>query len=181
MDIYELKFTKLQQATLRFLFVKSGMSFTGRAVSKALGVSATAVAKSLTALEREDLVKVTKDKDSGRLSIQLNRNNPRVFYLKRVDNLKLVYESGLVECLENAFPSSTIVLFGSYSYGEDITTSDIDLAIIGTKAKEIDLGRFERLLERKISLNFYESTGNINKNLKDSIINGIVLKGAIRL
>jgi predicted nucleotidyltransferase len=178
MDIYQLKFTVLQQEILRFLFISSGLSFTGRSIAKSLKVSPTAISKSLKELVNDGPVIVKKE--AGRLSISINRENPLVFYMKRAENLKLVYESGLVGFLENSFPGATIVLFGSFSFGEDINTSDIDLAMVGVKEKDIDLGLYEKILKKKISLNFYPDFG-INKNLKESIANGIVLKGAIQL
>ena len=181
MDIYKLKWTSLQQEILRFLFIKSGMSFNARAISKSLKVSPTAIGKSLQALQEEGLIKVTKDKESRHLSIELNRDNPQVFHLKRVDNLKMIYESNLADFLYNSFPGNTIVLFGSYSYGEDTIKSDIDIAIIGSNAKEIDLASFEKILERQISINFYKDFDNINNALKENICNGIVLSEGIQL
>jgi predicted nucleotidyltransferase len=153
MDIYKLKFTSLQYEILRFLFIKSGMTFNARTISKSLKVSPTAVGKSLQALQENGLVKVTKDKESKHLSIELNKDNPQVFNMKRVDNLKMIYESNLADFLYNSFPGTTIVLFGSYSYGEDTTKSDIDIAIIGSKTKEIDLTTFEKILERLLYAN----------------------------
>ncbi|MBI2176673.1 nucleotidyltransferase domain-containing protein [Candidatus Woesearchaeota archaeon] len=181
MDRYKLKFTKLQQAVLNGLFARPEMAFTGRALANALSVSPTAIAKSLKGLEKEGLVKVEKDRDSGRLAIKLNRDNPWVFHLKRAENLKAVYESGLADYLGDSFPGAAIVLFGSYSFGEDTSTSDVDMAVIGSKEKALELERFSKLLQREIRLNFYESLAAITKNLKESIINGIVLKGAMRL
>jgi DNA-binding MarR family transcriptional regulator len=181
MNIYKLKLTVLQQEILRFLFIKSGLYFTNQRIAKSLEVSPAAVLKSLKTLERAGLIKVVKDKDSKRLSIEMNRNNQDVFYLKRAENLKLVYESGLFEFLSDKFPGATIILFGSYSFAEDTVNSDIDIAIICSKSKEINLSEFEKLLERKISLNFYNNLKDINKNLKENILNGIVLKGAIQL
>jgi predicted nucleotidyltransferase len=181
MDIYKLKFTSLQHEILRFLFIKSGMSFNARAISKSLKVSPTAVGKSLQALQENGLVKVTKDMGSKHLSIELNKDNPQVFNMKRVDNLKMIYESNLVDFLYNSFPGTTIVLFGSYSYGEDTIKSDVDIAIIGSKTKEIDLTTFEKILERKISINFYKDFGGINNSLKENICNGIILSGGIQL
>ena len=77
-------------------------------------------------------------------------------------------------------------IFGSYSRGEDvwnndsdIHTSDIDIAIIGTKEKEIELTKFNRLLERDIIINFYPSFKKIHKHLKDNILNGILLSGSV--
>mgnify|MGYP003987829595 FL=1 len=102
-------------------------------------------------------------------------------YLKRVDNLKQIYESKLLECLEQEFAGSTIILFGSYSRGEDTENSDTDIAIIGRKEKKINLNKYEKLLDRRINLNFYESFSKIHKNLKENLFNGIVLSGGIEL
>lgn len=181
MDIYKLKFTRLQQEILNLLFIRSGISFNERGLANKLKVSPTAVSKSLPKLEKENLIKVEKDADSKRLSIGLNKDNPFIFYLKRVENLRLLYESGLVDYLAEDFPGSTIILFGSYSFGEDIPNSDVDVAIIGSKERSVDISRFEKLLERTISLQFYENFKEINKSLKENILNGIVLKGGVQL
>ncbi len=180
-DIYKLKFTILQLEILRFLFVKAGATFNARGVARPLKVSQTAISKALPLLETKGFVKVEKDKESGRWSIGLNRDNPEVIALKRAENLKMLYESGAVPFLENELPGATIVLFGSYSRGDDTLTSDMDIAVIGRKEKNIDLAQFERRLERKIVLNFYPSLGEIHKELKENLCNGIVLVGGIEL
>lgn len=82
----------------------------------------------------------------------------------------------------------TVILFGSYSRGDDVWIneteghkSDIDIAIIGTKGKEIKLTRFDKLLERTIIINFYPSFKEIHKHLRDNILNGILLSGSVDL
>ena len=74
-----------------------------------------------------------------------------------------------------------VILFGSYSYGEDTIKSDIDIAIIGSKKKDIDLTRFYKMLERPVVLNFYDDLKEINKNLRSNIISGIVLAGVVEI
>jgi predicted nucleotidyltransferase/biotin operon repressor len=180
-NIYKLKLTNLQQEILRLLFMRTGISLNGRAIAIALNVSQPAVSKSLPALEKQQIIKIKKDKNSGRLAIELNRINHKVMQLKRVDNLKLIYESGLVDFLEKEFAGGTIILFGSYSRGEDTINSDIDIAVIGRKDKIIELEEFEKVLERKININFYNSFGGIHKTLKENIFNGIVLIGGVEL
>ncbi|MBI5872022.1 nucleotidyltransferase domain-containing protein [archaeon] len=177
MDIYKLKFTILQQEILRFLFIKSGQSFTQNQMANLLNVSPTAVSKSLPGLE--SLIQVEKDKSTKRLSITLNKENPAIFRLKRIENLKLINESGLIDFLSEKMAAKAIILFGSYSRGEDTITSDIDIAIIGGKEKQIDLSRFAKLLEREINLNYYDSLDDIDKNLRQNLINGIVMEGAL--
>ena len=179
MDIYKLEFTRLQNEILRFLFIKSGKSFNLRRVALSLNVSLTAVSKALKGLN--NLVIVNKDLESKRLSIALNKNNPDVFMLKRTENIKLLHESGFISFLSETFLGATIILFGSYAFGEDTLESDIDIALIGPKEKDISLDRFEKILERKIMLHFYNNLSDINKNLRANILNGITLDGAVEL
>ncbi|MBM3233609.1 ArsR family transcriptional regulator [Candidatus Pacearchaeota archaeon] len=180
-NIYEQKLTNLQQGILRLLFVKSGKTLNALNIAKNLGVSQPAVSKSLHFLEKEEMINVKKDKESGRYSVSLNSENHNIIQLKRADNLKMIYESGLADFLEEKFAGAAIILFGSYSKGEDTINSDIDIAIIGRKEKEADMERFEKLLERKINLNFYESFKKIHKHLKENILNGIILAGGVEL
>ena len=65
MDIYKLKFTRLQNEILRFLCIKSGMSFNLRGLANHLKVSLTAVSKALKLLEKEELASVKKDPGSN--------------------------------------------------------------------------------------------------------------------
>ena len=178
MDMYKLKFTKLQNEIFRLLCIKAGISLNQRGIARILNVSPTAVAKALYLLDKEKIVIVSKSKEMNLTSIQLNRDKAVGF--KRVENLKLIYESGLLGFLEEKFPGSTIILFGSYSKGEDTIKSDIDIAIIG-KEKKIDLIKFDKLLERRIFLHFYPSLKEMKKELKENILNGIILFGGVEL
>jgi predicted nucleotidyltransferase len=178
MEIIKPKFTLLQQSIARFLAINVGKSYNALEISKYLKVSPTAIIKSIDKLKREELITIEKNK---RFLIEYNKNNSVAVSFKRIENLKLVYESGLHDFLFDAFPEATIILFGSYSYGTDTIDSDIDLAVIGSKDKEIDLKKFESLLQRKIRIQFYPHLKEVQKNLKENILNGIVLKGGIEL
>ena len=180
-NIYKLKLTILQQGILRLFFIKAGTSLNARAISRFLEVSQPAVSKALPGLEKQEIITIKKDKESKRLSIELNINNRSVVWLKRADNLKQIYDSGLVQFLYDNFPGSTAILFGSYAFGEDTITSDIDLVVIGSKPKELDLSKFEKMLERAIIINYYSSFKDINKHLLNNILNGITLKGAVEI
>lgn len=180
-NIYKLKLTNLQQEILRLLFVRVGESFNQRQIANFLDVTQPAVMKALPDLEEYSLIKIKKDKETKRWAIELNRDNYKVLQLKRADNLKQIYEIGLVDFLEKEFAGATIILFGSYSRGEDTITSDIDVAVIGRKEKLIKLNDFENMLKREIRINFYDSFKNIHKNLKENLCNGIMLAGGIEL
>ncbi|MEI7719494.1 MAG: nucleotidyltransferase domain-containing protein [archaeon] len=181
METNKLQFTKLQSEIFNFLSQNVGKEINQSLIAKELKYSPTAIAKALVYLEKENIATVKRDKLMNLNLIQLNRENQKVIQLKRAENLKSLYESGILEELENQFLGSTIILFGSYSKGEDTITSDIDIAIIGRKEKEHDLSKFEKILKKEIVLNFYPSFKEIHKDLKDSLCNGIVLSGGIIL
>ncbi len=180
-NILKLKLTTLQQEILRLLLVEAGVSLNQRQISKFLNVTPPAVMKALPGLEKMSFIKICQDRESKRWSIGLNRDNHKVLQLKRADNLKLIYETGLADFLELKFAGAVIILFGSYSRGEDIINSDIDIAIIGRKEQKTDLTEYEKELKRKINLNFYESFDKIHKHLKESLCNGITLIGGMKL
>lgn len=173
------KWTKLQSQIFRLLCIKTGQPLNQREIALELDVSPTAVSKALKGLGA--LVKVEKSPKMNLISIQLNRDEKHVIELKRAENLKQVYESGLADCLEDQFPGSTMILFGSYSTGEDTVKSDIDIASIGAKEKIINLSKFEKLLGRSIIINTYGDFKKINRNLKQNIVNGITLHGTVEL
>ncbi|MBS3163648.1 hypothetical protein J4427_03075 [Candidatus Woesearchaeota archaeon] len=186
MDMYKLKWTRLQAEIFRLLCIKSGQILNLRGIAGMLKVSPTAVSHALIELGREGLIKIKKSKTMNLLSIEFNRDSPKAIEMKRVENLKMIYESELPRFLFNEFPGCTIILFGSYSRGEDVwideeNRSDIDIAIIGTKRKEVNLFKFNKMLERTVSINFYNSWKDMHKHLKDNILNGIVLKGSIEI
>ena len=181
MNMYKQKFTRLQNQIIRLLCVKVGAQLNQREIAKILKVSPTAVAKSLHLLEEDKLIKLQKLGTMNLKLVELNRDNVKSIFLKRTENLKMIYESGIVEFLYESFPGCVIILFGSYSKGEDTIKSDIDIAIVGSKGKYLDLGEFERKLGRPINLNFYDSIKSIDKYLKSNIVNGIVLVGSIEL
>ncbi len=179
--MYKLKFTRLQSEILRLLIIKAGSKLNQRAIARFLSVSPTAIAKATKDLEKADLINIQRDKVINLNTITLNRDNPKTTQLKRADNLRQIYESGLADFLEKELAGATIILFGSYSRGEDIITSDIDIAAIGRKEKQLNLTKFDKLLERTIRINFYTSFNKIHKHLRENLFNGIILAGGVEL
>ncbi|MFW6312087.1 MAG: nucleotidyltransferase family protein [Nanoarchaeota archaeon] len=106
-----------------------------------------------------------------------NRNNT-YFKYKKIDNYLRILNSGLIEFLRDKLMPSTIILFGSYSKGEDIEDSDIDL-FLECNEKNIDLGKFEGTFSRDIQIHFSNDFNSFSKELKNNILNGITLYGNV--
>lgn len=180
MEIFKLKFTRLQVEIFRLFCVKTGCQLNQSQIARFLNVTPTAVAKALPLLEKEQIIKRTRGQTNLNM-VELNRDSQNTLELKRAENLKLLFESGLPAFLEDSLPGSTIVLFGSYARGDDTIKSDIDIAVIGIGEKKIDLSVYEKTLEKEIRVNYYEDFKKVNPHLKSSICNGIVLSGGIEL
>ena len=92
-----------------------------------------------------------------------------------------MYLSGLSDYMHMELAGGTMILFGSYSKGEDTNTSDIDLAVIGRKQKILHLEEYEKRLHRKMNVQFYKSWKDTHEHLKNNILNGIILHGSVEL
>jgi len=95
---------------------------------------------------------------------------------KTIYNISTILESKIIGFIEERLMPKSIVLFGSYQRGEDIEKSDIDL-FIECKKEELDITSFEKKLGRKIELHFNDNFTSYPKELKNNIINGILLSG----
>ncbi|MBU1203483.1 MAG: nucleotidyltransferase domain-containing protein [Nanoarchaeota archaeon] len=179
MDTYKLKFTSLQQKIFRALCIESEKEINQRELAELLKVSSTAISKSLIYLVKINLIHTKKTKLTKLIS--LNRDNENVIELKRIENLSQTYESGLINYLKENFPLCPVILFGSYSTGEDNSDSDVDIAIINSKPKKLELEKFEKILKRDIIINYYSSLKQIDANLKENLINGVRLTGHIEI
>jgi len=73
-----------------------------------------------------------------------------------------------------------IVLFGSASKGEDIKDSDIDL-FLQCKEKKLDMKKYEKELKRKVNIFFSDNFNKLSKELKNNIINGVILYGYLKV
>lgn len=97
MDTYKLKFTQLEQEIFSFLCLRAGEKLSQREIAQSLKVSPTAIAKSLKKLLDINFARIEKTKTINFIS--LNRDKPLVIELKRAENLKNIYLSGLSDYL----------------------------------------------------------------------------------
>ena len=157
-----------------------GIGFQLREISRKVAVAPPSVKKYLNELVKEGLVIKIKHRIHGYPVYYANRDNEEFKFLKRMDIVIKIKESGLIDCLsENCMPD-VIILFGSASKGEDLKESDIDLFVLSSKEK-IDLSQFEKKLNRKINIFFSNSFDKLSKELKNNIVNGIILKGYLKV
>ena len=151
-------------------------------ISRITKIAHTSVKKYLKQLEKESIILRSIEKRGSREFpiFRANLNEKTYKQYKILSNLYSLQASGLIEYLVDNIIPKCIVLFGSYRFGEDIEVSDIDL-FIETKDMSIDLSKFEKKLNRKIQLHFNKNFENYQEELKNNIINGILLYGYLRV
>ncbi len=150
--------------------------FHARELSRKTSLSIFAVLEAIKKLSKEGFISVSK---KGNMKIVKASNSTTFIRAKRVSNLEKIYDSGLVDYLASAYENpGAIILFGSYSRGDDIESSDIDIAVITKDHKKRALEKFEKILSRKISVHEIDLK-KISKEFHNNLINGIVLEGAI--
>jgi len=149
-------------------------------ISKKSGIAHTSVKNNLGLLEKEKIIdKIVKKRGEREFPFYIVNKDKKYFKYKKVDNYLRLLNSGLVEFLKDITPT-TIIVFGSYSKGEDIEDSDIDL-FVECEKKELDVGKFEKKLSREIQIHFNKNLNNLSKELRNNILNGIVLYGNIEV
>ena len=154
-------------------FAKSpAKAFHVRELSRILDLAPTSINIHIKDLEKNKLI--LQDKTGIYTSYKANFDSDKFRFYKKIHNLIELKESGLIEEIEDKLFPTAIVLFGSYLKGEDIESSDIDLLLIAEK-KSINLASYEKQLSRKIQLFFSDDINKLPRELKNNILNGIVL------
>ncbi len=164
--------------TAEFFFVNPSKEQYLMDISRNIGLAHTSIKKNLKGLVKSGIIREYSEKKGGRLFpvYRANLDNKLFKRYKRIHNLSAILESGLVDFIEEKLIPKSVVLFGSYSGGEDTETSDVDL-FVECKKEELNLKIFEKKLGRKIELHFKEKFNLYPEELKNNIINGIVLSG----
>ncbi|MFA6888491.1 MAG: nucleotidyltransferase domain-containing protein [Candidatus Woesearchaeota archaeon] len=151
-------------------------------ISRNIEIAHTSIKHNIDCLMKAGLIFETIEK-KGQRKFPLytaNRDAKKFKTAKVLYNLKSVQESGIIEYLEEKLAPKVIVLFGSYRRGEDVESSDIDL-FVECKEEQINITKYEKIFAKKIQFHFKENFLTYPKELKNNIINGIVMSGFLEV
>ena len=150
-----------------------------RGLERTLKLPLPSIIRYCKELDKEGILKKIDIEDVTFYSA--NKNNEEYLFQKKLFNIKQIHNSKLIEHLKKTLNNPVIILFGSYSKGEDDETSDIDL-YIETTTKKIDLKTFEKFFGKNIQIFTYKNINEIpNKHLANNILNGIVLNNYVEV
>ncbi len=109
-----------------------------------------------------------------------NTENQKYKFYKRNWLIFKITESGFIDYIQKEALPSSIILFGSGAKATFTEKSDIDIFVESNEAK-LDLTKYEKKLNRKINLLFEQNINNLSKELRNNIINGVILYGFIKV
>ena len=141
-------------------------------------ISQPSVINHLKELLKENLI--IKEKKSIYPTFRANREDENFKTYKKFDIILKLNKTKLIDYIYDSCLPNSIILFGSASKGEDIEESDIDL-FIQSEEKKLNLEKYEKSLNREVNLFFQEDFNKLSKELKNNIINGIILRGYLKV
>ncbi len=178
------KFTINEQRVLELFLNYPIGSFSAREIARLKKITHPTVLTALQKLKKSGLVrKETKKNKSGvgkTTNWKADQESSPFREHKKINNLKNIYNSDLIKKIVQETAPNCIVLFGSYSRGEDTEESDIDL-FVQSKEKELNLKTYEHKLHRTINITFALNSRQLKKEFLQNIINGIVLHGYLEV
>jgi predicted nucleotidyltransferase len=150
-----------------------------RELARRTGLHPNTVLRDTKLLVKDELL--TTAENRAVKEVAANQDNPRFTLLKRIANIEEIMLSGIVEFLNEKYGTpSAIIVFGSYSRGEDRVDSDVDIAVLTTRKQKLDFSVYQKTLDRNIHI--IEVVPPIkDKDFLSSLANGIVLKGYLPL
>ena len=174
---------EIKLTILRPFFEDPVNRFSIRELSRILKINHTTVRQYLNLLVKEGYLSLKKERLYSFYQLVLDK---KTLNLKLYYNLEKIRESGIIQDLEKVFDLPVIAIFGSYAFAMDDKNSDIDICLISNIEKDFSIEKYEKKLNRKISLhkfnkNLWEKARKMNPNFINNICNGIVLSGELEV
>lgn len=169
--------TSNQRKVLDYFITKPRSKIHVRGLSNEVDISYTSVRRALKQLEERGLL----EKDEKSKMTFYTASDGEFRKAKKIINLDRLENSSIADYLDEELRPEAIVLFGSYLEGRDKEESDIDLAVIGGRDKELDLSSFEEELGREIQITRVENIRDETSEFKNTLANGMILKGYLQV
>jgi len=168
---------------LKPFFENPNKNFYIREVSKITGINHTTIRQYLNKFVKESILFLEKQ---GLYPSYKLISSKKTLNLKLFFNLEKLRTSHLISYLEKEYDFPVIILFGSYAKAMDDKNSDIDLGLISNIKKKDNLKKYEKILDKEISIHKFtkrswQCAKIKNSRLINNISNGIVLSGELEV
>lgn len=169
---------KVKKEILSYFFEEPNKEFYVREIANLLKKSPTTISKYLNQFMKQGIL--VSESKFGHLFFRASENQK--FKQEKLNfNLEKIRDSGILDFFEKElnYPDA-IIVFGSFAKAENGKNSDLDFLVVTPVKKDLNFEKFEKKLGRNVQVFLYskKQLSNLkNKELLNSFINGIVLKG----
>ena len=176
-----------EQKIVQMLFKYPGAGLTLSEIASRAKVSKMNASRILKKFKSQDFINL-KTLGKGEHIWRVTANTESWIYKREkiIYNISELYRSGVIEYLNEYFHNpKSIILFGSFRYGQDTEDSDIDIAVESDEGLVETLSfkefsEFEAAVGRKVKVHVFDKK-NTETNLFRNIANGIVLSGFLEV
>lgn len=173
-----MRIKNIRERIKEFFFLNPTLKLRVRQIERHVKVPLPSVIRYTQELEEEKILKSSEI--AAVTTYSADRTSPQFLLEKKLFNIQQLFSSGLMDFLIEQLSNPNLIVFGSYSKGEDIEKSDIDIYLETSSKKKINIEKFEKILQRKIQLFVYNNIKEVeNIELANNIMNGITLNGFI--
>ena len=152
--------------------------FSARGIARQLKLSHATVLKNISHFQKLNLIK--KKKETLYPTYYANTESRKYKLYKKEYLVFRLMDCGLIDFIQEKTLSSSIILFGSGAKATFAEGSDIDL-FVESKSIKLNLVKFEKKLKYRINILFESNINDLSKELRNNIVNGIILYGFIRV
>jgi len=163
---------------LTMFFENPSKEFQIRGIARMLKIPKTTVSYKINAFVKKGIV----IRQKGGIFPTFRANNESELYRfeKKQEYLKRIMDSGFLDYIEKETNSKCIILYGSFAKGENDSKSDLDLFVQARDTK-IDVSSFEKKLGHPINILFENDINKLSSELFNNILNGIKLRGYVKV
>ena len=177
---YRMKRKDTKNKIKEYFFLNPTTKLRVRQIERHAKVFLPSVVRYTKELENEKILK--KSQIANIRVYSADRISKQFLLEKRLFNIQQLFSSGLIPFLVEQLSNPTIVVFGSYSKGEDIEQSDIDIYVEFPSKKKVILDKFEKIFQKKIQIFICKNIQDVeNKELANNIVNGTTLNGFLEV
>ncbi len=163
---------------LQQIYKKPSYRFHIRELAKLTKLNPNTIIRITDLLVKENII--IKEKRKNLSEVRANLESPNYLLSKRLFNINILYDLKLIDYLTKIYRPSSIVLMGSFSRGEDLEKSDVDIVVISKKKERVNLEEYEKIIGRSIQLLLVDMN-KVSKEFINNMANGIVLEGYLNI
>ena len=167
-----------QQEIINVFFENPSKEFHIRGIARALKLPKTTVSYQVNALVKKGII--VKQKGGVFPAFRADNEGELYRFEKQQGFLRRIIGSGVLDHIEQHVHPKCIILFGSFAKAESDSKSDIDLFVQASDVR-LDVSSYEKKLCHPINILFEPEIGKLSPELLNNILNGVKLRGFVKV